>query len=91
MGIVYLFQSPSIRPHIRRVLCYPRLSTVTHENNLLSEVELFEFHFLFNFCSRYNNSFERPMLLPKIFKSDSTNAMVNPFRDLNSCVTKFGS
>nr|XP_022310088.1 uncharacterized protein LOC111115592 [Crassostrea virginica] len=40
MGITFLFQSPSIRSHITRLLCNPSLSTVTHESNLLSEVEL---------------------------------------------------
>ena len=40
MGIVFLLQSPSIRPFITRVLCNPRFSVVTHESNLLSEVEL---------------------------------------------------
>ena len=40
MGILFLLQSPSIRPHITRVLCNPSLSTVTHESNLLSELEL---------------------------------------------------
>ena len=40
MGIVFLLQSPSIRPHITELLCNPSLSTVTHESNLLSEVEL---------------------------------------------------
>ena len=43
MGIVFLLQSPSIRPLITRLLCNPSLSTVTHESNLLSELEL-DFH-----------------------------------------------
>ena len=43
MGIVFLLQSPSIRSLITRLLCNPSLSFVTHESNLLSEVEL-DFH-----------------------------------------------
>ena len=43
MGIVFLLQSPSIRPFFIKLLCNPRLSIVTQENDLISEVKL-DFH-----------------------------------------------
>ena len=91
MGIVYLFQSPSIRPHIRRVLCNPRLSTNTHENNLLSEVEL-ALHLFDSIFAADIIILSKDLCYYLIFfRSDITDAMVNPFRDSNSCVTEFGS
>nr|XP_022307950.1 uncharacterized protein LOC111113950 [Crassostrea virginica] len=55
MGIVFLLQSPSISSYITRLLCNPSLSTVTHESNLLSELEL-DFH-LFNEIFLTDNSY----------------------------------